>query len=184
MLVKFPPTAIAVEVCDSAAPPLINSAPEPSAITPAFEVVPLLMRPDDSSRQELASVLLELTVTVLATASRPAFVSEPLIVSGPTAVISPWLVTVLPFRFNAPRMSIVPRLVTTAAGPSAKPGVRTTIVPVARLITVAVPLVLIEPRNVTVPSLSNSAPDAAASDGRLATPRTNSRENPLRFAGL
>ena len=121
---------------------------------------------------------------MLATASRPAFVNEPLIVSGPTAVIRPWLVTLLPFRFTEPRISIVPRLVTTAAGPDAKPGVTTTIVPVARLITVAVPLVLIEPRNVTVPSLSNSAPDPAASDGRLATPRTNSHDAPLRFAGL
>ncbi len=114
----------------------------------------------------------------------PVLVSVPLMLSTPAIVSTLLLVTVLPLRLTDPSTVITPSFVTVAAWGSDRPGASTTIVPVARLITVARPLTFTWGRNLTLPSLSSRAPASAASAGISAVPRTKRRPDPLMLDGL
>jgi hypothetical protein len=112
------------------------------------------------------------------------FVNVPTTLNAPPTVNVPLLVTVDPLRLTPPTTSIVPSFTTVTAGPSATPAPWTMIVAPERLRTVAMPFVFGCAANVTMPSLSRSAPESAASAGSNAVPRTNSRDAPLKLAGL
>ena len=182
-LTKFVPPVNAEVVWLYVAPPLLRSSPEPSRTTPELPVVRLLMRPPAVRRQSFCSVPPPLTVSTPPTEASPVLVKDPTRLNAPAMVRVPPLVTVLPLRFTVPCTSMVPSFVTVTSGPNARPGASTTMVALARLITVITPLVLGWGRNRTLPSLSSTAPGPAAKAGMSAVPRTNDRDAPLMLLG-
>ena len=110
-----------------------------------------------------------------------SFVMLPFRFSTPCTTIVPRLVNVPP-KLTSPLISIVPSLEAVTPAPSDR-GESTMRVAPARLMTVARPFTFGCARRMTVPSLSRTDPELAASAGRTTVPRTNSSAPPLMLEG-
>ncbi len=111
-----------------------------------------------------------------------SFVTAPFRFSTPCTSIDPRLVNVPP-KLTSPLISIVPSLVAVTPAPSDSDELTMSVAP-GRLMTVARPFTFGCGWRTTVPSLSRTAPESAASAGRTTLPRTNSLAPPLMLLGV